>query len=455
MLPSGPQWIDPEDFEAWRGGAEPLAGLPAASSAESQIPQEKLSEMLFEACDSGDHRMVSNLLARGANPNRRRPAGSRETPVDAVFSSRPRCNLSALALIKAGGISGIQGWAQGHREFDASAAKGPAGEFPALQLAAFKADTHRKFLAAASSWEFLRSASAILAPSAPPENLLRSCLAGGKFFLASEAAKAGVVFEARAWGAASDFLENNHSINLLSQTMRFSWHGQLASLIREHPSAVESITQECVQSIYDLAVFCCDADLVLALFGARLRPNAEWLVAPRIPLYEEFSSPAGAFEASRLCAKTAAPLFWAAAACEDGQLFEKIKQCPAVIRAARSQQASPWLMAHCPLSRIVQAAALGIPIDGVDADGRSLTHAWAALDTSPRSGWATLAKLPSSPFFAKNNLGQTGFEAMISKMRNERERDAFQKSLARIERNEIQKTTAPPKAKASLKKHRL
>lgn len=457
MLPSGPQWIDPEDFDAWVAGSPPLAGLPNPSGTEPKISPEKMSEMLFEACDSGDHRMVSNLLARGANPNLRRATGSRETPVDAVFNSRSRCNLSALALIKAGGISGVQGWGDGGREFDAAAAKGPSGEFSSIELAAFKAKTHRNFLAEAVSWGNLRSASTILAPSESPEDLLRSCLAGGQFLLAAEAAKAGVEFNARAWNSASDFLDNNRSTNLFSQPMRFCWHGQLAGLIREHPSALASITQECVQSIYDLAVFCVDADLALALFGARLRPNPEWLVAPRIPSYEDFSTPAGASQAARLCVKTPAPLFWAAAACEDGQLFEKVKQCPAAIKAARSQQASPWLMAHCPLSRIVQAAALGIPIDGVDADGRSLTHVWAALDSSPRSGWATLAKLPSSPFFAKNNLGQTGFEAMISKMRNERERDAFQKSLSRIERTEIQKTmsASPAPAKAASKKQRL
>lgn len=437
---SGPQWIDPEDFEAWMAISDSLSSPCEPSLDEPKPSPDKLAEILFKACDAGDASLAEKALALGARPNARRVGGSRETPLDAVFSGS-KCPLTALALIKAGGVLGPRGWAEGAAAFDSacSGSEQVLGSHAPL-MEECKTKTRQGFIRISRSWDALAAASAILAPQAAPSELLRESLGCGRFALAASAAKAGVAFDGDSWRSAAAFLKGNLSMSS-GGPVRLAWHGELRLLIQENPAAARQISPDCARSIYDLAVFCGYANLAKTLLCSQLRPNPEWLVSPNISSYANL--PSGPDMDQRLSAISPTPLFWAAAALEDDALFELVKQCPAIVRAARAHKASPWVMAECPLSRVAHAAELGIPIDGEDGQGRSLTHVWAILDAAPRAGWATLAKLPGTPFFATDSLGQTGFEAMIAKLSPTGALAAFQKTLARIERKEIRKVAAP------------
>jgi hypothetical protein len=222
----------------------------------------------------------------------------------------------------------------------------------------------------------------------------------------------------------------------------------LALLADENSS--KTCGESAARKMFKIAVDGEDSELMLALLDARLRPGADWKISRGGHSYYDAQN-----GVPRLVG-----LGLACAMAKGADLFGLVKSCAPAIAAAKRAKEHPALLAKCQIARLMELFDLGVPIDGLDSSGRSLSHLWAETDYDPRDGWATLARKAPEVYGMRDRQGRLGQDLMSEKLAGRRGgeqlKDAFLSSLAKIEQREIKREVGKPKSpRAALGAKRL
>lgn len=442
---SDDQWSGWLDARARLEREEPV-DPKTSSSADDKKPKQTpalLSQLLLQAASEGNAESVRDLLAKGANPNaRERPNPRRSALLVAIEGGFP---VPALEIMRAGGWCAPSQWGRSNsssRAFDAAVAAGPLS---GALLAEAIGRSIVLFFNQRCSWTHLEQAANICKAALPhgesmAVSLMGEAVSRGRWDMAIDALAAGEPLHKDSWALAERHLS------------AFGSAGQrrLKSLLSfaTHPQIFEAMPPTAAQALFSTALHRNSADLLVGLLNARLRPSADWLVP---------SACVGALlnRVAPSSARSASIPFVVACAIspENAPLFKIASSIPSALEAARTIKASPWVLEAIPLAGLQQLHALGIPLDGVDSNGMGIFHVWAAVDPSPRSGWATLGRLLPESLALLNAKGCSASQEMAGRLSGKDAQD-FLASLARMESREIRQSAGPVPAKPSAPKSR-
>lgn len=437
-----------DEWEQWQGAR--VASSPVASAAPQpsetvpkpvKLTSARLNQMLLGAAWKGDLPVIESLLAQGASPNaRERSKPRRSAVIIAMDNGNPK---AALALVKAGGWAAPSEWNSAKSSvFDAQIAAGPlSGD--ALETA--MANTVNLFFTHSSTWELLLEAAQIVQQAKPldslsPSNLLRKAVGCGRWNMAGDAMDSGMPFDEICWEQAVAMLSSPYI-----QMSQDALSNLIATAMR--PEALSCITPAASQVLFKLSIRLSSKALMESLLDARLRPSADWMIHT-VKGYLSANRKMPKEEAQSVDMTSMSLVTACSINPDNGELFKLASTCPPALAAARLRKVSPWRLHEMSIGRLQELADLNIPIDGVDCLGQGLFHVWAATDTSPRSGWATMARKFPDMFSLHDANGRTGAQAMGKKL-GASEAQAFSASLARVEAREIRQAVGPAPAKKS------
>lgn len=441
-----------DEWAQWEGRL--ASSSPADTAApKGQNPEPKqakptsarLNQMLLSAAWAGESSEIEKLLRQGASPNaRERSKPRRSALMIAMDNGNPK---AALALMRAGGWAAPSQWAScAKTAFDDKIAAGPLS---GGDLEAAMTQTINLFFMQCSTWANLLEAAAIAQrdkslDSLSPASLLRQAVGCGRWNMARDAMDSGIPFDESCWAKAvamwsSPYLQmGEEALSTLAITAT-------------RPEALASMTPSASQDLFRLSIRLSSKLLMESLLGARLRPSADWTIHPLKGYPAGYPAPHRSMpkeEASNV--EMASMSLVTACSIDSGNsaLFQLVSNFPPALAAARQRNVSPWRLRDMSIGRLQELNELKIPIDGVDCYGQGLFHVWAAVDSLPRSGWATMAKKFPDMFLLHDANGRTGAQAMSKKLSSS-EAQEFNACLARVEAREIRQATGPAPAKKS------
>lgn len=467
MSPVGSQWMSEDEKETLRQAREterekargPVAAEGVASEAPKRVKKEpaitpaKLADMLRKAAAEGDEVRVKEALALGANPNTREKSRPRRSALELAISAK-KGDAAALALLQVGGLCaladyGYSGQSDENKEFYrlAESWRGGAQEPTFKDEAAgnkIKNQTMYVFARMAERWSTLAKAHEKLGGESL-ESVAGTAARVGRWHIAKEAFEAGVALDL-AW-KLDGVRYASKSANPKTQDDRSAFLALLAC-----PEAAQSMDSGSAEKYFRAAAAHDDAQLMEALLDAGLRPSEDWTV--RIDKAWDYYVQNGRTGSH---GEVRVSLLAFAASHDSAAVFEALKKTPPAVEAAKRRVETPLDLREITVGRLMELNELGVRVNGTDKEGFNVLHAWAVMDRSPRSGWATVAREMPELFAAKNKQGKTGAELMAAKL-GLKEREEFQASLARIEsreiRREIPRETTKSKA-AAPKRSRL
>lgn len=446
--------IEWNDWIASRAELAARSALPAenikqASPKLKKATPARLAADLLRSAEEGDVSSISALLLLGANPNARERASRRRSAVKiAMDNGRPQ---AALALMRAGGWGAPNSRSgSDSKNFDDQSSQ---GSFSGVALDVAIGHTIDVFFASSSSWAHLTEAAQICRsamPSVAPSSaqLTRRAASIGRWDMLDDAIESGERFDADCWKLALARLLNPYC------SISGELIGKLASVVA-HEDALSCMPPEAAHALFSLAIRLSSAALLESLLNARLRPSPDWMIQPD----------QNSLQVLRMRSTGESPdpyrqpvsLVLACSLDPHGQdLFKLAASCRPAIAAARLAKASPWRLAPLTVSRLLELDDLGISIDALDRAGNGLFHIWALSDSSPRSGWATLARKHPELFSLRNIDGDKAADIMASKLSALGSQEFFA-SLARMESRDIRQASAkaPVKSAASKPRQRL
>lgn len=123
-------------------------------------------------------------------------------------------------------------------------------------------------------------------------------------------------------------------------------------------------------------------------------------------------------------------------------IFKILREIPDAVAAAAAQPHSALLFSKGAAIELASLSRLGIDIGSRDANGHTFLHLWARGDKEPRPGWRTICKARPDFLDLPDNLGRT---PRVIQRRNlsTKQRDAFDGTLAAIERSALIKEASP------------
>lgn len=440
-----PHIMSEEEWSGWQSALSALAvqaTQPSASAAKApKPPASRLSQSLLNAAKGGNAQEVVDLLAKGASPNSRERHGEKRSAIAAAIEGGSA--QAALEIMRAGGWNAPSFWLKtASKEFDEAVS---AGALTGAILMKSIERTLPLFFHECASWLHLTQAFEICGAAAPSNlkpagELVGEVVRRGRWDMALDALNAGNPFDLQCWTVVEKRLSS----------MSLSGQADMQALLAlaTHPVAFESMPPSAAMALFAAAVSSSSRALLEGLLNARLRPSPDWLV-PASCLSGAMHGVAPGVER-----KSHIPLLVACAAQHDGiSLLKSVSLCPAAVEAAKVHKTTPWVLEKFSLAGLQELLAIGVPLDAVDVDGRGLFHVWAAVDTAPRSGWATLGRALPDVMALRDSNGNSPVQMMASRLQSG-EAQSFLASVARLESREIRQAAGEAPQKKGMAKTR-
>lgn len=425
--PEREHWMSEQELAEARelvGGApEPEAAAAPGGLKPAKLSMAKKNQMLFSAALSGNVFELKNALEMGADPNGQERSYPYRTAMDAMLEAGadPACFLE---LMRAGGISNrYYGKPDGARKAAKEAQESPEKWEPIRHLIGSQ-------LVSLAPISLMMKASqqwAELGVSAPTDQQwFERCVEGNQI--------------AKAWGFAKE---------RGCQAGAAAWKrlvGCVGMARRDEPEAREaflellrsqgrSMEPEQARALYTHALKTDDAEMLLALLRAQLRPSPNW--AAPIPV---------SGERRWNVRMVSCPLLVGAKALGAAACFETLRRFKPALR-------------HIGVEYDIELLKLVSVTDALELDelgarlqtrkGENILHVWAEADKQqPRAGWPTLAKRKPDFLTARVDGGKSALESQLSFLSDDAAQE-FEKSLARVEARELAREVgAKPKKKA-------
>ena len=427
--------------ESMREAAEKRRGSPAEGKPVSKSEAAKLGKEMLLAVEKCDQESSLSLLFQGAEPNARNEEG--RTALDLALEACGKgADLHALCgeLFERGGWVAPERYSSMASEFGKTAGRGlPLSD--ALREACVR-KTRSLLLGQSGSWSLAKAGMAKIAPKISEADILLELGALWRFDVLRQAALAGAVLKSGCLAGAANSLAWKNTRDDKPKMFNSGKGKELAALLGE-PAAASALEGKSMAWIFNAAAWESAGGAILALLDAGMRPSETWDSWVDIPASDAYAA---------AVIQHSAPLLVVAAASPVGRgAFDALLRLEPALKAARERAPSPRVLALIPVQRLLELREAGVDIGGVDAVG-TVAHWWAALDSSPRAGWATLAASAPDVFEKLDAAGKTAADRMADKLRAGKPQDDFRASLSRIESRAIRKEIGPAKRTAPAQK---